>query len=121
MSICDTCIKANPILSCTGAWEVGSVDPTWDGVELTYKLTNTATGYITTGLTDTVAGGLIVITFDPETDLPNHWHKLELMPVLGDNTISITIDAESGCCVEFNVVQGSVETITFSTLDCNGN
>ena len=115
---CTSCTKIAPILSCTDSWSVGTVSNTYDGIELNYRLTNLATGNVQTGLTDTIAGGVVTITFASTTDLPGHWYRLELSELPGDPNIDITIDGTTNCCVEFWVNGGAGDEAVFTTTIC---
>ena len=120
MSICTTCIKANPIPTCSDEWVIGTVSTDYNGTELFYRLTDIATGGITTGTTDTIANGVLSITFDPATDLMNHTYKVQFYQSAGSSeVINFMVSDETGCCVEFTPFQGVTETVTFSTVGCD--
>ena len=115
---CTTCTKIAPILSCADVWNVGTVDVSYDGIELNYRLTNLATGNVQTGETDTIAGGEVTITFAETTELMGHWYRLELSELPGEHNIDITVDTSTACCVEFWVNGGEATEITFTTDVC---
>lgn len=116
--ICDNCLKINQVASCSSEWEVGQVNSSHNGDDLNYQLTNLATGYVSRGETETVSTGDVVIVFEDETDLPIHWHKLELFDS-DMNPVPVAIgNSEEYCCLEFPVFPMQIETVTFSVTTC---
>lgn len=120
MSNCNECIYVNPIPTCAVTWDIGSVDATYDGLELTYRVTDFATGRITEGLTETIAAPYnVVITLpDDLTELMVHYYKVELFEQGSTEAIEITIDTESSCCVQFTTVSTTGTDVIFSTIPC---
>lgn len=120
MSLCNDCIKINTIPTCSDSWWVATVDDGWDTHELYYRLTDQATGNIQTGTTDPVDLGVVVITFDPPTELMNHYYSLSLYEnESATDPIPMMISGVITCCVEFNTFDGTASEVVFSDDECN--
>ena len=120
MSLCDNCIRINPIPSCSDSWWVASVDAGYNGLELYYRLTDNATGNLQTGTTEAVAGGVVTIVFDPATELMEHQYHLELFESSDvTDPIPMTVGVIVACCIEFTTVHDTAGEVTFSNAECN--
>jgi hypothetical protein len=120
---CTTCIKANPIATCSTEWVDIFVGTDYNALELFYIVTNVATGAYYTGLTDAVSLGYATITLpDDLTELMGHYYKLELYT---DDTLTdpvvMTVDTSEGCCIEFTTIPMTADSVIFTTVTCPTN
>jgi hypothetical protein len=122
-SPCNTCIKANPIPTCSDEWVIADVPNDYNGSPLFYVVTNVATGAIYTGDTELVTLGEATITLPEElSELMGHYYKLDLYE---DDTlqtpITITIGTDTGCCIEFTTFDMTSDSVQFTNTTCTND
>jgi len=120
MSVCTTCIKANPIPTCSDEWVIADVPNELNGTALFYVLTNVATGAVYTGETELVTLGEATITLPEElSELMGHYYKLDLYEDESLLTpVTITIGTDTGCCIEFTTFDMTSDSVEFTNVSC---
>lgn len=116
---CQNCIKVNPLPKClepSGQILVTGINiPTYLNSEIFVVLHNYSSDSTIMWTATTDGNGDIIETDGVPTngldiseayDLMNHHYKFKFMDKLTLETIEVVVDGQTGCCIDFKVVNG---------------